>query len=168
VFYHPCRISLILLHTLAQCFISLSMSTSLGPHKAYHICIQLITAISSHPQKILLCPMPQLGLSLCVHFRPYIHHAFALDTEPAMSSGETRTAARTASANNYSVREEWLHQSGHCPSEPSETSRWLLTLHLVSIPRITLHIALPSQFHCFFSLCWSPILNEHSGFEGQL
>jgi hypothetical protein len=31
-----------------------------------------------------------------------------------------------------------------------------------------LHITLPSQFHHFFSLCWSPDLNEYSGVEGEL
>ena len=31
------------------------------------------------------------------------------------------------------------------------------------IRRVTLHIALRSQFHPFFSLCWYPIVNEHSG-----
>jgi len=31
------------------------------------------------------------------------------------------------------------------------------------IRRVLLHIALQSRFLCVFLLCWSPILNEHSG-----
>jgi len=69
----------------------------------------------------------------------------------------------TASAKNISVRTERLRQSGHAPSEPSETPRWRITPHPVSIPRVALHIALQSLFHRFFSLCQSPILNKHSG-----
>jgi hypothetical protein len=72
------------------------------------------------------------------------------------------------SAKNNSIWAEWLPPSGRDPSELSQKSRWRLTLCRASIPRVTLHIALPSQFHCFFPLCPSPILNEHSGIEGQL
>ena len=72
------------------------------------------------------------------------------------------------SAKDNSVRAEWLCQSGRCPSEPSETSRWRLTSRLALIPHVALHIAFPSPFHRFFSLCQSRILNEHSGVEGQL
>jgi hypothetical protein len=54
------------------------------------------------------------------------------------------------------------------PSEPSETSQWRLISRPASIPCVALHMALQSQFHRFFSLCWSPILNDNSGFEGQL
>ena len=72
------------------------------------------------------------------------------------------------SAKNNSVQAEWLRQSRHGPSGPSGTSRWRLTPRLASIPRIALHIALPSQFNCFFLLYRSLILNEHSGVKGQL
>ena len=72
------------------------------------------------------------------------------------------------SAKNYSIWAEWLHESERGPSEQSETSRWRLAPRCASIPRVALHIALPSLFHCFFLLCRSPILNEHSGVEGQL
>jgi len=72
------------------------------------------------------------------------------------------------SAKNIYVRAEWLGQSGRAPSEPSETFRWQFTPRAASIPCVALHIALHSLFHCFFSLCRSPILNEHSGGEGQL
>jgi len=68
-----------------------------------------------------------------------------------------------ASAKNISVRAEWLRQSGRALSEPSETPRWRITPHPVSIPPIALHFALQSLFLRFFSLCRSPILNEHSG-----
>ena len=69
----------------------------------------------------------------------------------------------TTSAKNISVRAGRLRQSGRAPSEPSETPRWRITPHPVSIPRVALHIALQSLFHRFFSLCRSPILNQHSG-----
>jgi len=67
------------------------------------------------------------------------------------------------SAKNISVWAEWLGQSGRTPSEPLETPQWRITLHPASIPCIALHIALRSRFHHFFSLCRSPISNEHSG-----
>jgi len=67
------------------------------------------------------------------------------------------------SAKNISVQAEWLRQSGRALSEPSETPRWRITPHPVSIPLVALHIALQSLFHQFFLLCRSPILNEHSG-----
>jgi len=67
------------------------------------------------------------------------------------------------SAKDISVRAEWLRQSGRAPSEPSETPRWQITSRPASIPRVALHIALRSLFHCFFLLCRSPILNERSG-----
>jgi len=67
------------------------------------------------------------------------------------------------SAKNISVRAEWLRQSGHALSEPSETPRWWINPRPASIPRITLHITLRSLFRRFFLLCWSPILNKHSG-----
>jgi hypothetical protein len=76
--------------------------------------------------------------------------------------------SRETSAKNISVRAEWLRQSGHAPSEPSETPQWRITLRAALIPRVALHIALRSLFHRFFSLCQSPILNEHSGGKGQL
>ena len=61
-----------------------------------------------------------------------------------------------SSAKNISVRAEWLRQSGRAPSEPSETPRWRITPHPASIPHVTLHIALRSQFCRFFlRLCKS-------------
>jgi hypothetical protein len=68
-----------------------------------------------------------------------------------------------ASAKNISVQAEWLRQSGHAPSAPSETLRWRITLHPASIPRVALHIALRSLFHHFFLLRRCPILNKRSG-----
>jgi len=68
-----------------------------------------------------------------------------------------------ASAGNISVWAEWLRQSGRGPSELPETSQWRRTTCQAVIQRVALHIALPSQFHHFFSLYWSPIINEHSG-----
>jgi len=67
------------------------------------------------------------------------------------------------SAKNISVRAEWLSQSGHAPSEPSETPQWRIIPRPASITRVTLHITLRSLFRPFFSLCRSPILNKHSG-----
>jgi len=89
------RISLILLHTLAKCLIPLSISTSLEPWKAYRICIRLITEIVLHPHMTLLCPLPDLWLTLFVKFLPYIIRAFCLNTDPAMSCQGTKTGART-------------------------------------------------------------------------
>ena len=74
----------------------------------------------------------------------------------------------TTSAKNISVRAEWLRQSGRAPSEPLETPQWRIAPHSASIPRVALHIALRSLFYCFFSLCQSHILNDHSGVEGPL
>jgi hypothetical protein len=62
--YHSCRISLILLHMLEQCFLTHSISTSLGSRQAYCICIQLVTPIVLYPHKTCQCPLPRLWLSL--------------------------------------------------------------------------------------------------------
>jgi len=70
-------------------------------------------------------------------------------------------------SKNISVQAEWLRQSGHGPSEPSETPRWRITPRPASIPRVALHIALRWQYRSFFSLCRSPISNEHSGVVGN-
>jgi len=85
--------------------------------------------------------------------------------DPVSNFGQVRNAPAGAasSAKNISVRAERLRQSGRAPSEPSETPRWRIAPHPVSIPRVALHIALQSLFHRFFSLCRSPILNKHSG-----
>jgi len=69
----------------------------------------------------------------------------------------------STSAKKTSVWADWLHQSGRTPSEPSETAWGRITPRLGSMPRVTLHIALQSQFHHFFSLGRSALLNEHSG-----
>jgi hypothetical protein len=45
---------------------------------------------------------------------------------------------------------------------PPETPRWGITWRPASIPPVVLHIALRSLCHCFFLLCRSPILKEHS------
>ena len=68
-----------------------------------------------------------------------------------------------ASAKNISVWAECLCQSGRALSGPWEIPWWRITLRPASISRVWLHIALRSRFHCFFWLCPSPILNEHSG-----
>jgi len=72
-----------------------------------------------------------------------------------------------SSAKNISVRVEWLRQSGHVPSEPSETPRWRITPRPASIPCVTLHITLRSLFRRFVSLCRSPVVNKHSGVVGN-
>jgi len=73
-----------------------------------------------------------------------------------------------SSVKNISVRAEWLHQSRRALSEPSETPWWRITPRTASIPPVALHVSLRSLFHCFFSLCRSPILKQHYGGEGQL
>jgi hypothetical protein len=73
------------------------------------------------------------------------------------------TIFQYTSAKYISVWADWLRQSRHAPSEPSETPRWRITTRLVSIPRVDLHITLRLPFRSFFSLCRSLILNEHSG-----
>jgi len=72
-------------------------------------------------------------------------------------------AAVISSAKKYSVRAEWLRQSGRAPSEPSETPQWRITPRPASMQRVALNIALQSLFHCLFAFCRSPILNDHSG-----
>ena len=67
------------------------------------------------------------------------------------------------SGQNGCVRAEWLRQSGRAPSVPSETPRWQITLCPASIRRVAFHIARWSLFHCFFSFCRSPCLDDHSG-----
>jgi hypothetical protein len=74
----------------------------------------------------------------------------------------------TASGKNISLQAEWLRESGRAPSEPSETPRWRITPRPESIPHIGWHIALQWLFDHFFVFCQSPILNEHSGVEGEL
>jgi len=93
--YHSHKISLILLHMFAKCLIALSFSTSLGSQTAYCICIQLATAFVLHPHKTLLCPLPDLLLSLFVKFVLCTNSAFSLDTYPATSSQSTSTRATT-------------------------------------------------------------------------
>jgi hypothetical protein len=72
-------------------------------------------------------------------------------------------SAEDPAAKKYSVRAEWLRQSGHALSQPSETPRWRITPRSTSIQRVALYIALRSLFHCLFAFCWSPILNDDSG-----
>ena len=67
------------------------------------------------------------------------------------------------SAKNISFRADWLHDSRRAPSELSETPRWWIAPRPASIQCVTLHIALRSPFHRFFSLCQSAILNKRSG-----
>jgi len=93
--YHSRRISLILLQTFAKSLFALSISTSLGSRKSYRICIQLVTAIVSHPHMTLLRPLPDLWLSLYDKFVPYMNRAFSFDTDSAMSLRGKRTTARS-------------------------------------------------------------------------
>jgi hypothetical protein len=65
-----------------------------------------------------------------------------------------------ASAKINSVRAEWHCQSRRGPSQPSETSQWRNNLCPALIPRIALHIALPSKLHHCISHYRSPILNQ--------
>jgi len=93
--YHLYRISLIFLHTSANCLIGLSISSSLGSQKACRISNQLATAIVLHSHRTFLRPMPDVWLSLCIKFVPYMNHAFSLAIELATSLRGTRTRART-------------------------------------------------------------------------
>jgi hypothetical protein len=52
----------------------------------------------------------------------------------------------STSAENISIRVEWLSQSGCPPSQPSETPRWRYTPRPASITRVALHIPLQSPF----------------------
>jgi hypothetical protein len=69
----------------------------------------------------------------------------------------------STSAKKYSVRAEWLRQSGRAPSEPAEKPRWRIIPRPASIQRVAFYITLRSLFHCLFAFCRSPILNDHSG-----
>jgi len=95
--YHSRRISFILLHTFANCWIPHSFSTSLASWTVCHICIQLVVAIAFLPYNTLLCPLPNLLLSLFVKFQPYMNSAFSLHTDAVISSWGTRTWARIRS-----------------------------------------------------------------------
>ena len=66
-------------------------------------------------------------------------------------------------AKKYSIRVEWLHQSGRALSEPLETPQWRITLRPAWIQCVALYIALRSLFHCLFGFCQSPVVNDHSG-----
>jgi len=82
---------------------------------------------------------------------------------PSMQPGSLMNGTGVpSSAKKYSVRAEWLRQSGCAPSEASETPRWRITPRPVSIQRIALYITLRSLFHCLFALCRSPIVNDLS------
>jgi len=69
----------------------------------------------------------------------------------------------TQSAKNISVRAEWLRQSGHAPSEPSETPRWQTTPCQARIGHVTLHIAIRLRFRRVVWLCRYPFVNDHRG-----
>jgi len=79
------------------------------------------------------------------------------------SNGHQRVSLKPTSPKKYSVRADWLRQSGRATSEPSETPRWRITLCPVWIQGVALYIALRSLFHCLFVFCQSPISNNHSG-----
>jgi hypothetical protein len=68
-----------------------------------------------------------------------------------------------SAAKNISVWEERLCQSGRAPSKLSETPRWRITPHPVSLSRVALYITLQSVFHRFFLLSQSASLNKDSG-----
>jgi len=68
-----------------------------------------------------------------------------------------------SSANNISVRAEWLLQCQLAPSELSESPRWQTTPRPAPIRCVMLHIALLSQFRRVLSLSRYPVVNEHCG-----
>jgi len=72
------------------------------------------------------------------------------------------------SKNKISIWAEWLCQSGHATSEPSETHQLWITVRMASILHIMLNIALPSLGNYVFLFCRSPILYKHSGIEGHI
>jgi hypothetical protein len=107
---------------------------------------------------------------LIIHITPSHQIYVAVDNPslaPSVSCLTTNSNIRDSSAKNISVRVEWLRQSSRAPSQPSETPRWRITAHLVSIPGATLHIALQSLFHRFFSLWQSPVSNDHCGLQAN-
>jgi len=107
---------------------------------------------------IPIFPLSVLGkLAACCQ-NPYLYPlVYCLPLKPP------GTTISPTSAKKYSVRAEWLRQSGRTPSEPSETPRWRITPRPASIQRVALYIALRSLIHCLFAFCRSPILNDHSG-----
>jgi len=78
-------------------------------------------------------------------------------------NGASTICGFVTSARKISIRAERLRQSGHAPSEPSQTPRWQTTPRPVAIRRVALPIALQSRLRRFFSLCRYPIVNEHHG-----
>ena len=129
--YHSHRIVLIHLHTFAKCLLALSISTSLGSRNAYSICIQLVPAIVLHPHKTLLCPLPDLWLSLYVKFIPYMNHAFSLDTHqqktfPSGRNGSVRVDALRQSRQRHPggrlLRARRQYDASRCISPPDRGS----------------------------------------------
>jgi len=82
-------------------------------------------------------------------------------------AGDHKCSAQTTSANNILVREQWLRQSVHAPSEPPETPWWQITLPPDSIQHVALHIAFQSRFHLVVSHHLSSILNAHTCVGGN-
>jgi len=100
---------------------------------------------------------------MCYNLHRGCRDAEAIYTTRGDVNAFLQPSATFSSAKNISVWAVWLRQSGCALSEPSETPRWRITPRPASIPCVELHIALRSPFRHFFSLCWSPILNKHSG-----
>jgi len=69
----------------------------------------------------------------------------------------------TPSVTCISVRAEWLRQSGRAQSVKLHAPWWRITPCPASIPWFTLHFNFRSQFCCLSLLCWSLIVNKHSG-----
>jgi len=114
-------------------------TTSPEPNEACH------TPDFSYPLVSSISFPSSSSISLCC---PQLYH----------HRKNTATLAKT-----ISFWAEWIHQSGRSLSEPSEIPRWQIARRPASIPRVVSHIALQSQCPHFFSLCGSPILNEHPG-----
>jgi len=120
--YYSHRISLILLQTFANCFITLSFSPSHGSCKVYRMCIQLITPIVLHPCKTSIHWLLNLVLSDFIKFIPYKTRTLSFDSDPVMSSWGARNRLRitewdtTAEHAVWCLWDEfkrWVNELGH-------------------------------------------------------
>jgi hypothetical protein len=99
----------------------------------------------------------------CLYRQKSVRHPPVLILKICVNAEAMLPGLVCTSAKNISIWADWLRQSGRAPSEPSETPRGRNTPHPASILRVQLHITLRSPFSRFFSCCWSPTLNKHSG-----
>jgi len=88
------KISLILLHTLATCWVTFQFSILLATWNAYSMCIHLVMLIGLLPYKTLPYPWPDSWWSHVLKFIPDMHCGFKFNTNPSTSSYGTWFRAR--------------------------------------------------------------------------